>query len=209
MSQNIPEQIKLKSVLAIQNGDQSVINVKKTLGVSRSTIYRWIERYAKTGELKRMESSGRPPKIDIGTGKKLLKIIKKKATKYGFESDFWTTRRIQQVLKKELKIKVSRSSVGRSLKKFEYSYRKPESRYYETSSKKQREWRKKTVPKINRLVRKHKAILYFEDESCIQLSPVCSEDLGANHKRRHLVVVMDQAPCHVTVHQNSSDFNER
>ena len=248
MSQT-PMKSKTKAVQAINSGAQSVINVSKSFGVSRSTVYRWLDRNEQSGTLDRMPVSGRPAKIDFTTGKKIVKIISKPATKYGFDSDFWTTRRIAAVLKKELKITVSRVSVGNALRKFEQSYRRPETRFYESDTKKQKEWRRTVVPKINRTVKKHRAILYFEDESCIQLSPVvaktwgpigkklihtktgnrgsvsaisaisgsghllfnvhkggkrfCADDIVGflkkmlnHHSRRHLVVVMDQAPCH-------------
>jgi hypothetical protein len=140
-------------------------------------------------------------------------------------------------------------SLQRTLKRYEYSYKKPQKRYYETDTKAQQEWIKTVVPKIKRTVKKHKAILYFEDESNISLSPVVAKTwspIGKNvvqrvtgnrgsvsaisaissegrlifnlhnqgkrynsddiidflgnildhHKRRHIVVVMDQASCH-------------
>ena len=140
-------------------------------------------------------------------------------------------------------------TIHRVLKKFEQSYRKPEVRYYEANKEIQSEWRKKTVPLIKRTILKHGAILYFEDEASIQLTPVVAKTWGPigqkiiqkrtgnrgsvsaisaisnrgnlifnvyqggkrftaddiikflkemlkHHSRRHLVVVMDQAPCH-------------
>jgi hypothetical protein len=69
-------------------------------------------------------------------------------------------------------IKVSQSTLWRQLTRARLSYQKPERRYFETDAKKQREWIEVELPKISQIVRKHRAILYFEDESCIRLSPV-------------------------------------
>ena len=142
--------------------------------------------------------------------------------------------------------------VWRFLKKYEFSYRKPEARFYhKNKDENSRIWTKQTVPKIKRLVKKLNAILYFEDESTISLAPtvaktwapkgtkitrVVSPNRGSvsaisavsqtgsllfnvhdgtkrfnsqdiidflsqmlrHHKYRHLVVVMDQAPCHTS-----------
>lgn len=246
-----PTPSKYKAVQSILAGSQSVMNVAKSFGVSRSSVYRWLERYEDEGSLARKPVSGRPPKIDQTSGKKIIKIISQPASKYGYDSDFWTTRRIVQVTRKELKLKISRMAVLRVLRKFEQSYRRPEVRYYEADTKAQQEWRKKTVPIIKRTVTRHNAILYFEDESSIQLAPVVAKTWGPigqklvqkqtgnrgsvsaisaisnsgrlifnvfqggkrfnsndiinflkemlkHHARRHLVVVMDQAPCHTS-----------
>ena len=173
----------------------------------------------------------------------------KPATEYGYDTDFWTTRRIAQVLKREMKINVSRMAVHRTLSKHKQSYKTPETRYYEADMGKQKEWQKEVVPKIKALIRKHNAILYFEDESNISLTPVVAKTWGpigvkvlkkvtgnrgsvsaisaissdgrlifnvhdnnkrygakdlvhflsemlTHHSRRHLVVIMDQAPVH-------------
>jgi len=226
-----------------------VASVAKAFGVGRSSVYRWLERHADSGSLERLPVSGRPPKIDLTTGKKLMEIVFQPASNFGHESDFWTTRRIVQVAKNKLKIKISRMAVHRTLVKFEQSYRKPELRYYEANTDVQKAWKKDTVPAIKRAVTRHNAILYFEDESCIQLCPVVAKtwgpigkkivqkrtgnrgsvaaisavsnsgrlifnvhaggkrfnaddiikflsDMLKHHPRRHLVVVMDQAPCH-------------
>lgn len=244
-----PTMSKQKAVQAIVNRSQSVASVAKIFGVGRSSVYRWIERQAKKGSLERLPVSGRPPILNSKTGKRLMKIIYQPASNFGYDSDFWTTRRIVQVAKKQLKIKISRMAVHRALVKFEQSYRRPESRYYEANTVVQKAWRKNTVPAIKRAVTRYKAILYFEDESCIQLSPVVAKTWGPigeklvqkrtgnrgsvaaisavsnsgrlifnvyqggkrfngqdivnflgemlkHHARRHLVVVMDQAPCH-------------
>ena len=142
-------------------------------------------------------------------------------------------------------------AVWRFLNKMDYTCKKVQKIYSEACKEKQNEWTTKTVPQIKRLVKNCRAILYFEDESNISLTPVMgtswspkgekikfkgtgkrgsvaaisaisndgrlifslhntgkrfnSNDiinfLGTmlrHHKRRHLIIVMDQAPCHTS-----------
>ena len=153
--------------------------------------------------------------------------------------------------KKELKLNLSRMAIWRTLNKFEQSFKKVQKEYYETNKIAQENWKKRILPKIKRTIKKHRAILYFEDESCIQLSPVMGKSWGPigekiihkatgnkgsisaissisndgrlvfnvhdggkrfssddiidflgqmldQHKRRHLVVIMDRATCHTS-----------
>ena len=247
----LDESTKIRVVRSIVNGENSIVGIAKTLGVGRASIHRWINRFKEKKSIPRLHSSevGRPSAIDLSCGKKLLKMIKQPASKFGYESDFWTRRRIIQTAKKEFNLKLSKSGLLRFFQKFEQIYKKPETRYYESNSKEQKLWQKNVVPKIKAIVRKYKAILYFEDESNISLSPVVGKTWGPkgkkvirkitgargsvsaisaisssgdlifnvhnsgkrynsdsiikflgqmikHHKRRHLVVVMDQATCH-------------
>lgn len=240
---------KIKIVRASKKN--SVIELSEIFGYSRSSIYNWINQYSTFSELERKKSpgSGRPTKISKANAKKLLKYLKKPASLFGFETDLWNTSRMQILCKKKLKINISRMAIWRILHKFEQSFKKVQKKYYEVDIKKQKEWIQKTLPKIKRVVRKHNAILYFEDESNIQLSPVMGKSWGPigekithritgnrgsisaisaisndgrlvfnlfdggkrfnsddiiiflkqmldQHPRRHLVIIMDRAPCH-------------
>lgn len=67
-------------------------------------------------------------------------------------------------------------AIHQALRKVEHSYRKPEKRYYSKNKESgPQEWKKKTVPKIHRILKNKKAILYFEDESNIRLTPVVAK----------------------------------
>jgi transposase len=219
----------------------------------RTSIYRWVSDFKKNREVLRSEKpgSGRPSKIDLKNGKKLLKIISRPASNYGFETDLWNSSRLQIVCRRELKIKLSHMAIWRFLIKFGQSFKKVQKQYYETDLKKQEEWKNGTLKQIKAAIKKYNAILYFEDESCIQLSPVMGKSWGPigqkivhkvtgnrgslsaisaisndgrllfnvfdggkrfnsddiinflgdmlkHHPRRHLVVVMDRATCHLS-----------
>jgi transposase len=102
----------------------------------------------------------------------LLKIVRKDASKFGYETDLWTCRRIVQVLQKKFRTRVSRQTVWRRLREAELTYQKPERRYMEASETERARWKSRELPKIRACVRKHKAILYFEDEANISLAAV-------------------------------------
>jgi len=254
MSTHSSDDLKLAAVKLYKKGGETVRSIAKKFMVSRSIVHLWIKRYDRTRNLSRIINirSGRQPKINDSNVKNLFAIIEQPASNFGYETDFWTILRVRQVLKKELNLSVSRSSIHRTLTKIKYSYRKPESRYYhknkEADSKK---WINDSVVEIKKCLKKHKAILYFQDEANVSLSPTIAKTWGSigvklirqispnrgsvsvisavsktgyllfnvhdkskrfksddiinfldnmlkNHKRRHLVVVMDRASCHVS-----------
>lgn len=244
------KETKLKVVAAYKAGN-SISHLVEIFGYHRNTISRWIET-AKRDPLflrRKRPGSGRPPRLADKSAARLLKIISSPASKYGFETDFWTVARIRRVCRELLNVRVSKSALHRVLIKFEQSYKKPQKQYFEACEEKQGHWIKNELVQIKKILKNKNAILYFEDESSIELSPVLAKTWGPigkkiiqkatanrgsvsaisaisssgnlifkihkagkrfgasdivkflssmldHHPRRHLVVVMDQAPCH-------------
>lgn len=243
---------KLNIVKLYENG-KDVDVLAETLNVDKRTIYRWVKKYRGNESFCKDEDDGRgrPSKINKEAAECLLEILKLPASFYGFETDLWNTARIQKVCKSELGIVVSRMAIWRFLIKFNKSFKTVKKEYFEASKAKENYWKKNVLPKIKATVKKHRAILYFEDECNIQLSPVMGKswgDVGKNiihgatgnkgsisaisaisndgklmfnlwdsgkrfngddiinflkellkqHPGRHLVVVMDRAPCHTS-----------
>ena len=163
-----------RAVKAVLKG-QSVATVARSHGRHRSVVYRWIRSYQCGGSyscLRTKGRSGRPRVIEPDICKKVRRDILKPASSFGFETDFWTCRRLITHIAGVHGIRVSQPTLWRQLTRARLSYQKPERRYFETDAKKQREWIEVELPKISQIVRKYRAILYFEDESCIRLTPV-------------------------------------
>jgi transposase len=229
---------------------QRQVDVAQAYQIDYTTLYRWCRRYQEKEDfssLERKTGSGRPKKIDEAKQQKLFKVIMKPASSFGYETDFWTCRRLIQVVQTQFSITASQPSMWRLLRDLGLTYQKPERRYLETNDETRKKWLRYEVPKIRRAVKKYRAILYFQDESNISLTAVLGKtwalkgktptqkvtgnrggvaamsaisksgqlvfrlhqkrvtsvevinflrQLLKHHKRRHLVVVMDQAPPH-------------
>ena len=243
-------EIRVRAVRACVGG-MRIEDVCKAYQINRATIYRWVNRYKEEDEkgLERRKVSGRPGVLDKVENSEFLSIVFKPATGYGYETNFWTSDRIRNVLEKEYNLKVSRWTVWRRLRYLGLTYQKPERQYFEASEEIREQWRKKELPKIRRAIRRHKAILYCQDESTIRLTAVLAKtwspkgispkqmvtgnrvslaamsaisqkgrllfklyekriasdevieffkQMLSHHKKRHLVVIMDQASPHTS-----------
>lgn len=168
-----------KAIQAYEN-NQTISSISETFNVHRSTVHRWIEKNESETSLDRRKNpgSGRPPKLSDKQIAKLTRLILKPASAYGFETDFWTIKRIIDIAKRYLKIKISKTTMYEILYNERYSYKKPEKRYYEANEDEQREWIKKVIPKIKKCVKNHRGILYFEDEANVSLNSVLGKTWG-------------------------------
>lgn len=243
--------IRIRAVHAVIEEGLAVTTVAQAYGTDRSTVHRWLARYQVQGEagLIRQPVDGRPRKLSELNASGLRRIVLAPASQYGYETDFWTTRRLRQVICSEFEVVLSKQTILRRLHEAGLTYQKPEREYFELSEAERQTWVRDVVPKIRAAVRKHHAILYFQDEANVSLTallaktwapcgqtpkqPVTGKRGGVaamsaitsrgqlifrlhekriaspevidflaqmlrHHSRRHLVVVMDRAPPHVS-----------
>ena len=243
--------VRIRAVRAVVEDGLTVTDVAHAYGINRSTIHRWLNRFAGDGEngLERCPVPGRPRKVAGLDADALIDIVLAPATRFGYETDFWTTRRLIQVIAGRFGVALSKQTVMRRLHEAGLSYQKPERQYWELSEVERAEWRRVQVPRIRRAVRKFQAILYFQDEANVSLTALLGKTWGVrgcppkqrvtgnrggvsamsaitsrgqlifrlhdkriaseevmdflgqmlrHHPRRHLVVVMDRAPPHVS-----------
>ena len=225
--------------------------VARAFGTDRITVYRWVVRYEEEGErgLVRKAVAGRPRKLTELDRHALRAIVLAPASQYGYETNFWTSRRLIQIIQAEFGVTLSKRTIVRRLHECGLSYQKPEREYFELSQEERQAWIRTVVPKIRQAVRIYSAILYFQDEANISLTALLGKtwaprgqtpkqavtgkrsgvaamsaitsrghlifrlhdkriasdevidflsQMLKHHKRRHLVVVMDQAPPHTS-----------
>ena len=82
----------------------------------------------------------------------------------------WTVSRLRRVIQDEFQIQLSKNTIWRRLRDAGLTYQKPEREYYEIDEAARKKWIRYEVPKIQRAVKKHRGILYFQDESNISLT---------------------------------------
>jgi len=163
--------LKLKIISAIEKGG-SPSDISTKFGIGRASIYRWINRKAKTSKLDRLKSpgTGKNPTLSVKQIDKMLNLLAEPASTYGFETDLWSTSNIRTLIKDKLNLSLHRTTVYRMLTEQKFSSKKPEFRWKEADLDKQNLWIKNTVPAIKSYVKRHKAILFFADESAVSLS---------------------------------------
>src|SRR5450631_358426 len=164
--------VRVRAVRAIVEDGLSIKEVAQAYGTNRSTIHRWLGRYAEDSGngLERKPVSGRPRKLASLDSDAMIDNVLAPATEFGYETDFWTTRRLIQVIGSQFGVVVSKRTVLRRLHEAGLSYQKPEREYFELSEEERAEWRRTELPMIRRAARKFKAILYFQDEANISLT---------------------------------------
>jgi transposase len=167
------EAMRFRAIKAYQEG-RGVLEIAEWLGLHWGSVSRWLTKWRRGGKkaLQARKATGRPRKLICQEhGLIILRLVKRPATKYGYEHPLWTCQRIVHVIRDELKLVVSIPTLWRALKKLNLSSQKPERRALEQDPKKRARWLKTTWPAIKRRAKRERALIFFEDESVVRLTP--------------------------------------
>src|SRR5262249_48220134 len=119
-------EVRCRAVLAVERG-QPVGQVATAYGVNRTTLFRWVRRFAIQGNrgLERRPGSGRPRLLSSFDMEALNDIVLEPASLFGFETDLWTVSRLRQAIRERYGVLVSPHTVWRRLREAGFTYQKP------------------------------------------------------------------------------------
>src|SRR5215211_9229413 len=165
MSEGVPRilgystyDVRTRAVRAVLEEGLSITEVAQSYGTDRSTVHRWLARFDAEGQegLRRRAVPGRPRKVAGLDTAQLASVVLAPASDFGFETDFWTTPRLMQIIASRFGVVVSKQTVMRRLHEAGMSYQKPERQYFELSEEERQTWRRTELPRIRRAVRDHR-----------------------------------------------------
>jgi transposase len=120
----------LKRILALLDLDQGApaAEVAARLGVTRQTLYNWIQRFGAGGGLHTLYDrarSGRPPKLSEGLRRVLVWLLKQPPDAFGYASVGWTTALLCEALATWMGVHVSDDTLRRALHQRKHSWHRP------------------------------------------------------------------------------------
>jgi len=163
-------ELRKRAVSSVQDG-QSPSNVAKALGVTRAAVYMWLAlyRHGGWGGLDARKRGGRPQKLD---GKALSwlynTIVSKNPLQLKFTFALWTSRMIQELIRRKYHIKLSKASVCRLLKQLGLTPQRPVWRAYQQRPEDVQRWLNDEYPGIRALAKREGAIIFFGDEAGVR-----------------------------------------
>ena len=163
-------ELRKRGVASIQN-DQSPEVVARALGISRATMYGWLARYRDGGwdALQARKRGGRQPKLNAKAIRWIYQTVtEKNPLQLKFTFALWTANMIRQLIDKKLGVKLSKASVCRLLVQLGLTPQRPVWRAYQQSPEAVQKWLQEEYPRIRRLARQKKAMIFFGDEAGVR-----------------------------------------
>lgn len=156
-----------------------------SMGLCRTTIYKWLDRKKKKGEagLKKRKSPGAEKRLGVRK-QKLLRgwILSRDPRQFGFVEALWSRRIISELIKTKFRVEVSLATVGRLLASLNITPQRPLRRAYERNEDAVSEWKNKEYPQIRARAKRKNALILFLDEAGIQSDAALGTTWGEKGK---------------------------
>jgi len=164
------EAIRIRAVKRVEAGESPEV-VIKALGFTRTLIYTWIAKYREGGidALRSRKAPGKKPKLSGQKIQKLYKIVVgSDPRQLKFEFALWTRAMVGEFIRREFKVKMSDTAVGRLLKKLGLSPQRPTRRAIQREDLAVFKWMAEDYKNIQKLAKEQQAEIFFGDESSVR-----------------------------------------
>jgi transposase len=172
-SHEVLEHYRFRALELYEDG-KKVNDIADFFGVHRCSVSHWISSYKRHGKrtLKSKKSVGPAYKLGEQEMNDLLTLFEEDAMQYGFETPLWTCKRIQHIIKHRFGKKIHTTNIMRWLKRINITHQKPQRQASQRDEKAVKKWLMEEWPKIKAHCRRWQAMLYFQDEAGVSLTPV-------------------------------------
>ena len=139
------------AVELLQDGSTQEV-VAERLGVSRSSIKRWIKAFRDGGvaALRRKKPKPASRRLSEDQCHQLSDILVAGPSAAGFDTDLWTCTRVAEIVKREFGVSYHPDHLGRILHALGFSPQKPQRRAREREEATVIRWREQDWPRIKK-----------------------------------------------------------
>ncbi len=141
-----------KRVITFLKQKLSLHEIARRIGCNASSVLRWRDALKKGGKdaLKAKPVPGRPPKLTSKQKQHLVRLLTKGAMAHGYRTELWTTKRISEVIERQLGVTYHYNHVGKLLHQIGWSYQKPKRRAIERDEEEIAKWKRSVLPRVKK-----------------------------------------------------------
>lgn len=175
------EHLRMLAVRRVVEDGEKPGLVMESLGLCRTTIYRWLRTCRDEGmeALAQKICAGPDPKLNEKQRQQVRRwIIGKDPRQHGFDFGLWTRRIVQALIQERMGVALCLTSVGKLLASLNITPQKPLRRAYERDPLAVELWQKEIYPKLKKRAKKLGALIFFLDEAGFQSDPPLGRTYG-------------------------------
>jgi len=163
------EEFRLLALRRVREGEKPSA-VVKSLGMNRTSIYRWLKAASGRGKgaraLASRPATGRPSKLTPAQRAQVFRWINgKDPRQYGLDFGLWSRQIAATLIEQKFGVRLGVTAVGRVLARLGLTPQKPLQRAYQRDPQAIERWQRETYPGIAEVARQSEADVYFWDES--------------------------------------------
>ncbi len=176
------EALRMLAVQRVRDGEAPSV-VIASLGLNRTSIYRWLRAAAGRGNgmraLRSTRGTGRPRSLTPAQERQVFRWINgRDPRQYGLEFALWTRRLVAMLIEQQFQVSLGVTAVGALLAKLGLTPQKPLQRAYQRDPAAIARWEQETYPAIARRAKRERADIAFWDESGFRADTVHGKTWG-------------------------------
>jgi len=176
------EDLRIKAVKAVRSGNTQTA-VAKLFGVSRKAVNTWISAYQRDRRhALKAKKRGRPPSLGALKPWQAALIVRTLRDRYPEQLKLsfylWTREAVVEVIEKKFGLRLSVWTIGRYLKRWNFTPQKPVRRAYERDPEKVQLWLEHDYPEIRQRAQREKAPIYWGDEAGLRSDHTVGRSYG-------------------------------
>lgn len=175
------EHLRVTAVRRVVEDGEAPAAVMESMGLCRTSIYRWLNKFEDGGleALAEKIAAGPEPKLTDQQRQQVKRwIVGKDPRQYGFEFGLWTRQIVADLIRKRMGVSLGVTAVGKLLAQLEITPQKPLRRAYERDPEAVAAWVKGKYPRLRRKARKNGAVIFFLDEAGFDSEPRLGRTYG-------------------------------
>jgi transposase len=179
------EHLRKLAVKRVIEDREAPSDVMTSLGLCRTTIYRWLRAYEDEGmeALVQKVAQGPEPKLTEKQRQQVKRwILGKDPRQYGFDFGLWSRRIVRELIAAKFSIELGLTAVGRLLASLDITPQKPLRRAYERDPAAVDLWVKETYPSLKKRAKRLGAKIFFQDEAGFQSDAPLGRTYGLKGK---------------------------
>jgi transposase len=181
LTHEVSEFLRHLAVERVRAGE-SPRSVIDSIGLCRTTIYRWL-RNAKENGMEALKARKHPGPKCLLTDKQKQAVRKwicgKDPRQYGFDFGLWTRSIVSELIHNKFGIRLGKTAVGRLLAQLQITPQKPLRRAYERDPEAVEKWVTEDYPALKAKARAIGADIFFLDEAGIRSDAPLQRTWGA------------------------------
>lgn len=175
------ETFRKLAVQRVLDGERPA-EVVRSLGMNRTSIYRWLSAYRQTQSLSALDAHKSPgPAFTLSPDQErqvFAWLNGHTPQDYGYAARMWSCAVVADLIRDRLGASLSINSTWRLLKRLGLSFQKPQARAAEQDADAIRQWEQQDYPKLLRQAQANGAAIYFWDEAGFRSDAVSGRTWG-------------------------------
>jgi transposase len=190
LSAEAQEEIRIRAIQFVISGNTQV-EAAKVFGVTRQAVGKWVKKHHEKGKVGlRAGKKGRPKggSLEPWQAAQVVRTIEGRCPdQLKLPFYLWTREAVGKLVEQRFEIRLSLSTIGRYLRKWEFSPQKPIRRAWERNPLEIKEWLEKEYPSIRRQAKVQKAQIFWGDEMGLR----SDHSTGRSFSRRGVTPIID------------------